>query len=60
MTKIKVADMHCEHCVNRITTALNAAGLTFTISLDEKSVTVDASSQKAATEILYDLGFTPK
>jgi len=62
MTKIKVPDMMCENCVNRITGALNEAKLQFTVSLGSKSVEVDgdqAAVQKALEE-LEDLGFTPE
>ena len=38
--KISVPDMHCEACVKRITNALNAAELKFTVSLEDKTVTV--------------------
>jgi copper chaperone CopZ len=51
--------MHCEKCVERITNALNAAGLSFEVSLNDKTVTVngdDASAAKAA-EALDDIGF---
>jgi copper chaperone CopZ len=58
-TVLKVPDMHCEKCVERITNALNAAGLSFEVSLNDKTVTVngdDASAAKAA-EALDDIGF---
>lgn len=60
MTVLKVPDMHCEKCVSRITNALNGAKLTFTVSLADKTVTVeggDADVEKARSE-LDDLGFT--
>ena len=41
MTTISVPDMMCENCVKRITNALTAADLKFTVSLDTKTVTVD-------------------
>ena len=41
MTTISVPDMMCENCVKRITTALTAANLTFQVSLQDKTVTID-------------------
>ena len=35
MTILNVPDMHCSKCVERITNALNAAGLKFTVSLED-------------------------
>lgn len=59
MTVLNVPDMHCEHCVKRITDALNAAGLTFTVSLDDKTVAIDGCENcvKTAISELDDLGF---
>lgn len=53
--------MHCEACVKRITNALNAAGLKFTVSLENKTVTIDGCEHcfKTALSELSDLGFTP-
>ena len=41
MTTISVPDMMCENCVKRITNALTAAELKFSVSLDTKTVTID-------------------
>ena len=38
MTTISVPDMMCENCVKRITNALTAAELKFSVSLDTKTV----------------------
>lgn len=61
MTTIQVPDMHCEKCVERITKLLTEDGLAFTVSLTDKSVTVDGCDHcvKTAVEDLEDLGFTP-
>ena len=58
---ISVPDMNCEACVKRITNALNAAGLKFTVSLENKTVTIDGCEHclKTALSELSDLGFTP-
>ena len=40
MTTLRVPDMHCEKCVARITNALDGAGLKFSVSLEDKTVTV--------------------
>ena len=62
MTTISVPDMMCENCVKRITNALTAAELKFSVSLDTKTVTVDGCDNcvKTAVSELEDLGFTPE
>ena len=59
MKVIKVADMHCEKCVERITNILTEEGLKFSVSLENKTVTIDGCDHclKAALEALDDLGF---
>lgn len=59
MTVIKVADMHCEKCVSRITNLLNEEGLDFEVSLADKTVTINGCEHcvKTALEALDDLGF---
>lgn len=62
MTTIKVPDMMCTHCVERITNALTAADLTFTVSLEEMAVTIDGCQNCVQTAVseLEDLGFSPE
>ena len=62
MTTIKVPDMMCTHRVERITNALTAADLTFTVSLEEKAVTIDGCQNCVQTAVseLEDLGFSPE
>ncbi len=62
MFKIDVPDMMCENCVRRITTALEGAELKFTVSLADKTVTIDGCENclKTALGELEDLGFTPE
>ena len=59
--KISVPDMHCENCVKRINNALSEAKLNFSVSLEEKTVTVNGCEHCLATAVteLEDLGFTP-
>lgn len=59
ITVLNVPDMHCEKCVERITNALNAAGLLFEVSLKNKTVAIDgdAANVQKAVEALDDLGF---
>lgn len=59
---ILVSDIHCIRCVERIEKALNEAGIKFTVSLDDKTVTVDGCEHclKTAVSELEDLGFTPE
>lgn len=60
--KICVPDMHCENCVRRIHEALESAKLTHTVSLADKTVTVEGCEHclKTALSELEDLGFTPQ
>lgn len=60
MTVIKVADMHCEKCVERITKLLMEEGIDFKVSLEDKTVTVDGCEHcvKTAVDALDDLGFS--
>ena len=62
MTTISVPDMMCENCVKRITNALTEANLTFTVSLADKTVSIDGCENcvKTAVGELEDLGFTPE
>lgn len=59
MKVIKVEDMHCEKCVERITKILTEEGLNFSVSLADKTVTIDGCDHclKTALEALDDLGF---
>ena len=59
MTVIKVADMHCEKCVARITKLLTEEGLDFSVNLAEQTVTINGCQHclKKALEALDDLGF---
>lgn len=59
MTVIKVEGMHCEKCVERISKAMNEAGLDYKVNLADKNVQIDGCEHcvKTAMEILDDLGF---
>lgn len=59
MRVLKAEDMHCNKCVERITKALNDAGMKFKVSLDNKTVAVDGDDAcvAKAVELLDDLGF---
>ena len=61
-TKIFVPDMHCEHCVKRIDTALKGEGINYSISLENKTVTINGCEhcKQRALFVLEDLGFTPE
>lgn len=62
MTTLKVPDMHCEKCVERITNALNREGMTFKVSLPDKTVSVEGEKAVVdkAVEALDDIGFEAK
>ena len=59
MTVLKVEEMHCNKCVERITNALRSAEIKFSVDLKSKTVTIDGSEMdlKRTIEILDDLGF---
>ena len=58
MTVLHIENMHCEKCAERIGNALKAAGIDFSVSLADKTVTVnDADAARAADE-LEDIGFS--
>lgn len=56
---ISVPEMHCDGCVRRINSALSAAGLDFSVSLSEHTVTVNGCEhcKNTALEELDKLGF---
>ncbi len=62
MAVLYVEDMHCQKCVERIGKALAAAGLEYTVSLENKTVTVDGKEDcvKTAMEELDDIGFAAR
>ena len=55
-----VPDMHCEKCVQRIAEALKKENINAKINLGDKTVTIDDTEYKNATDILDDLGFSVK
>ena len=57
--QLSVPGIHCEKCVERIQNALAETGITFTVSLADKTVTVDGCDHclKTAVDTLDDLGF---
>lgn len=59
MATLSVEGMHCNKCVERISNVLEEAGLTYTVSLEEKTVTIDGDENcvKTAIEELDDIGF---
>ncbi|MBO7174370.1 MAG: metal-binding protein [Spirochaetaceae bacterium] len=60
MIILEVPEIHCLKCVERITKALEEDKLTFSVSLEDKTVSIDGCQNCAATAIatLDDLGFT--
>ena len=60
MIILDVPEIHCPKCVERITKALEEDKLTLSVSLEEKTVSIDGCQNCAATAIatLDDLGFT--
>lgn len=57
MMKLKVADMHCEKCVERIDNVLREAGVAHQVNLAEQMVEVEESKVELAIEELDDIGF---
>jgi copper chaperone len=60
MKILKAEEMSCNHCVERIHKALDAAEIKHEISLENKTVSIDGCEACAASavEILDDLGFS--
>ena len=57
-----VPDMHCKHCVKRITEALNEAGFSnFEIDLEVKKVTATVSDEEAKIilSVMEEAGYCP-
>lgn len=57
MIVFKVNDMMCGHCEKRIKDAFEKAGISAQVELESKTVKVDEKDEKAASELLDDLGF---
>lgn len=60
MTLLKVTDMHCGKCVERITKVLNSEGLDFSVSLENHTVEIrgDQAAVETAISALDDCGFS--
>ncbi len=60
MTVLNIKEMSCNHCVQRINTLLENLSIKHTISLDDKTVTIDGSQNEVnrVIEELDDIGFT--
>ncbi len=59
MYEIKVNDMACAHCADRIKKGLDAAGLDNVVSLEDKTVKINGCEKcvSKAMAVLDDLGF---
>ena len=59
MVPLKVPDMMCSNCVKRITKALDAEGMKFTVTLGSKTVALDEGAEKvpAAVAALKAAGY---
>lgn len=57
MKTLKVPDMHCEKCVERISDALTEEKIDFSVSLSNKTVSVEDGKLSEVIEVLDDLGF---
>jgi copper chaperone CopZ len=60
MTILKSEEISCNHCVARITKALNEAKIPNEVSLEKKTVCIDGDEAvvSQAVGILDDLGFS--
>lgn len=59
MTLLNVPDMHCAHCAERIEKALAAAHIAASVSLENKTVSIEDDARLTeALGALDDLGFT--
>lgn len=59
MKVLKVEDMHCNKCVERITKVLSDVELDFNVSLEDKTVIINGCDNcvKTAINELDDIGF---
>lgn len=59
MAVLKVEDMMCDHCVDRIKNGLEDAGIQAEVNLNDKTVSMDGDENvvEKVKEILGDLGF---
>lgn len=57
MTTLRVPEMMCENCVRRITKALSAEDMRFTVSLETKTVALEQGDPKKAIDALAAVGF---
>lgn len=59
MIILSVPEMMCSNCVKRINTALGSTELKYSVSLDDKTVTIDGGPDCAAraAEKLEEIGF---
>ena len=51
MITLKVPDMMCGNCVKRVTKALDAEGMKFTVTLGSKTVALDEEAEKVPAAI---------
>lgn len=55
---LDVPDMSCQHCVNRISRALEGLGLTeFKVNLENKTVEADTDDIENVIETLDEIGY---
>lgn len=59
MPTLKVPDMNCEHCVSRITKALEEQKLNFKVTLSDKTVEIDGDKDavNSAVAALDSIGY---
>jgi len=60
MKTIKVSDMRCIHCKERIEKGLKEANIEATIDLENKRVSVADEKLAEAIDVIDDLGFDAK
>ncbi len=60
MTTLKIEDMSCNHCVKSIGDLLTGLSIKHTISLEDKTVTIDAKDDEVKNAItqLEEIGYT--
>ena len=60
MTKLKVPEMHCEKCVDRIHQTLEQAGIEHEIDLDHKMISIPDDAEDKTCHELEDIGFSAR
>lgn len=57
MKQLRVTNMKCEGCSNKISNALKEANISATVDLPTKSVSIEEQDEPKAREVITSLGY---